>query len=93
MGVENIIGVGVVNKDAKSRSRAEGRGTGVGVLSTVGEAGSDKVDDTERRFVRAGVRIECAGGALDPEELDQDNGDSLRDFLLSSSSSSITVAG
>ena len=38
------------------------------------------MDDTDRRFVLAGVRI-LAGGILDPEEFDQDTGRILRGFL------------
>lgn len=67
-GVENMIGVGVLNSETKSRSRPDGSGMGVGVLSAVGEAGSDSMDETERRFVRAGVRTGCIGGAFDELE-------------------------
>ena len=62
-GVEKIIGAGVLSTDEKSCGR-----TGAEDLSKVGVAGSDSVDDTERRFVRAGVRVGRTGGVL--EELD-----------------------
>lgn len=67
-GVENIIGVGVVRSDAKSISRLVGRGIGECTFSVVGDAGSERVDDTERRFVRAGVRMGWPGGAFDEFE-------------------------
>ena len=64
------MGVGVLSREAKSISWLDGKGSGVGVLSAVGEAGSERVDDTDRRLVRAGVRTGCPGGAFDdPDEL------------------------
>lgn len=88
-GVEKMIGVGVLRSDAKSRSRLEGRGSGVGDLSAVGEAGSERVDETERRLVRAGVRTGWIGGAFDdPEELCRGGVG-----LCALSSSSWTVSG
>ena len=62
-GVEKMIGAGVLNTDEKSCGR-----TGAEDLSKVGVAGSDSVDETDRRFVRAGVRVGRTGGVLD--ELD-----------------------
>jgi len=56
VGVENMTGVFAVNKVTKSKSRAEGIGKGVGVLSRVGEPESERMEETERRLVRAGVR-------------------------------------
>lgn len=41
------------------------RGRGVSGLSEVGEEGSERVEDTERRFVRTGVRAGRAGGPLE----------------------------
>jgi len=40
-------------------------GRGVNGLSEVGEEGSERVEDTERRFVRTGVRPGRAGGPLE----------------------------
>jgi hypothetical protein len=62
VGVEKMIGVGVDNKEAKSNSRPEKFGKGVDALSVTGEPDSERIDDTERRFVRAGVRKGCDGG-------------------------------
>lgn len=84
--VENIIGVRALRRPAKSRSRADGIGKGVGVLSFVGEALSDNMEDTERRLVRAGVRTGCDGGGL---ELDHMRGEG--EYRMCSSST--TVAG
>jgi hypothetical protein len=76
VGVEKMIGVGVDSKEAKSESRPERFGKGVDALSVVGEPVSERIDDTERRFVRAGVRIECdGGGALAMEGPDQRRGE------------------
>lgn len=64
------MGAGVESKEEKSRSWPDGGGMGVVVaLSVVGDPGSDSVDETERRFVRAGVRRGCAGGIF--EELEE----------------------
>lgn len=50
-GVENIIGAGVFRRDEKFCG-----GKGASGLSEVGEAGSESVEETERRLVRTGVR-------------------------------------
>jgi hypothetical protein len=60
--VENIIGAGVFKSEEKSCG-----GRGVSGLSVVGEEGSERVEETERRFVRAGVRAGRAGGPLEEE--------------------------
>ena len=71
-----MIGVGVVSNEAKSESRPEGFGKGVDALSVLGEPGSERIDDTERRFVRAGVRRGWdGGGALALEGPDQIRGE------------------
>ena len=57
-----MIGVGVDNNEAKSESPPERVGKGVDALSVAGEPDSERIDDTERRFVRAGVRIGWVGG-------------------------------
>ena len=86
-----MIGVGVDSNEAKSESRPERFGKGVDALSVAGEPGSERIDDTERRFVRAGVRIGCdGGGALVREGPDQRRGEGGG---RSSSFSSITVVG
>jgi hypothetical protein len=63
--VENIIGAGVFNNEEKSWG-----GSGVGGLSETGDigsrSGSDSVEETERRLVRAGVRVGY-GGTREPE--------------------------
>ena len=84
--VENITGVRALRRLAKSRSRAVGIGRGVGVLSFVGEALSDNIEDTERRLVRAGVRTGCDGGGF---VLDHIRGEGE----YRTGSSSTTVAG
>lgn len=87
-GVENITGVRALSRLAKSRSRAAGMGSGVGVFSSVGEA---VIEDTERRFVRAGVRWCEDGGGFEPMP---GKGEGARCFGSSPSrSSSSTVAG
>lgn len=63
-----MIGAGVLNRLAKSMSGpcvvlGSGR---VGAFSIVGDEGfedRDSVEETERRFVRAGVRTVDIGGA------------------------------
>lgn len=93
VGVEKMIGVGVVSNEAKSESRPEALGKGVDGLS-VGEPVSDRIDDTERRFVRAGVRRGCDGGAtLELERADQRRGEGALYLGRSSLFSSTTVAG
>jgi hypothetical protein len=93
VGVEKMIGVGVVSNEAKSESRPEGPGKGVDV-SVVGEPDSERMDDTERRFVRAGVRRGCdGGGALALAGPDQIRGEGALCLVRSSAFSSITVAG
>jgi hypothetical protein len=91
VGVEKMIGVGVDNNEAKSDSRPERLGKGVDALSVAGEPESERIDDTERRFVRAGVRIGCGGGgALALAGPDQRRGEGA---VQSSPFSSITVVG
>lgn len=83
--MEKIIGVGVERSEAKSRCETGG-GRGVGVFSDSPMTFSVSKEDTERRFVRAGVLI-VAGGALDPPEADHEMGRALIDALLVSKSS------
>lgn len=85
-----MMGVGVDKRATKSKWEVEG-GRGVGVLSSSPRTFSDKRDETERRFVRAGVRI-FDGGAFEPEELDHETGRIRADFD-SGMSSSGTVSG
>jgi len=93
-----MIGAGVFSKDAKSCG-----GSGAIGFSVVGEDDSDSVDDTERRFVRTGVRMGSAGGSLDVEDVGErwreggrlpaggmDNGNKLVLIIAGSSS---TVSG
>ena len=54
--VENINGAGVLSREEKSG--------GIETSDFSRGACSDSVDDTERRFVRTGVRIGIAGGPL-----------------------------
>jgi hypothetical protein len=91
-GVEKMIGVGVDKRATKSWCKVEGGGRGVGVLSNSPGTLSDKRDETERRLVRAGVRI-FDGGAFEPDELDQETGRIRADFDSGMSSSSGTVSG
>ena len=83
--LENIIGVGVLSREAKLISCARGG------ANPVGE--SDKVDETERRFVRAGVRIGYVGGILEPVEFRREEGEDEPAGLSLSASSSGTVSG
>lgn len=62
------MGAGVLRREAKSNPSPRGAGSKVGVFSGVGEPGSDRMEDTERRLVRAGVLTGNTGGALEPEE-------------------------
>ena len=64
-GVENNSGAGVLSNVAKSCG-----GNCAGWASTVGDDGWDKLDDTERLLVRAGVRVgnEVGGVACEDDE-------------------------
>lgn len=72
-----MIGAGVMSKDEKLRSASFCGAGNVGIFSVpvivdvvCSFSGSERVEDTERRFVRAGVRTVCTGGAAErPEEL------------------------
>ncbi|KAJ2927497.1 hypothetical protein H1R20_g9598, partial [Candolleomyces eurysporus] len=86
----------LVASGAKKAAKVGGRATNEGLISTSVLSNSprtfsDKRDETERRLVRAGVRI-FDGGAFDPDELDQDTGRIRKDFD-SDMSSSGTVSG
>lgn len=87
-----MIGVGVVSNEAKSESRPERLGKGVDALSVVGEPDSERIDDTERRFVRAGVRRGCDGGGT-LEWPDQIRGEGALYLGRFSPFSSITTVG
>lgn len=89
-----MIGEGVLSSETKSVVVLCGIGK-VGVLSDVGDAGSDRMDDTERRFVRAGVRTVCMGGARELDEPVRRGGSSIVTSSCSSCScsSSRTVSG
>ncbi len=67
-----MTGVLDASSDRKSMSREEGVGNGVGILSRIGDPVSDMTEDTDRRFVRAGVRTGRVGGPL---ELDRNKGE------------------
>ena len=41
-------------------------------FSDVGDPGSESVEDTDRRFVRTGVRVGSAGGPFDEVETRED---------------------
>lgn len=85
-----MMGAGVVSRDGKSNCWLEG--SGMEAFSVSVPSGSERVDDIERRLVRAGVRVGNVGGALDADELEfvRRGGGTSR---LSSASSSRTVAG
>jgi len=51
-----MMGVGADRREEKSISWVGGMGRGVGSLSVLGEPGSERNEDVERRFVLAGVR-------------------------------------
>ena len=74
----------------KSTSRPEGIGSGVGVLSPIGEPVLDMMEETERRFVRAGVRTRRLGGPLELDVRIMGGGEAC---LTLSTSSSAAVAG
>jgi len=54
-------------------SREEGASNGVGVLSRIGDPVSDMTEETDRRFVRAGVRT-GRGGPLELEDRNKEEG-------------------
>jgi hypothetical protein len=88
-----MIGVGVDSNEAKSDC-PERFGKGVDALSVTGEPDSERIDDTERRFVRAGVRRGCdGGGALALGGPDQRRDEEALFMVWSSSFSSVTVVG
>lgn len=59
------MGAGVLNNEAKSKS-CESTGRAEKFFS-VGEPASDMMEDTDRRFVRTGVRVGNAGGAFEED--------------------------
>ena len=52
------MGAGVEREEIKSWGSCA-----MGCVGEVGEEGAESVDETERRFVRTGVRAGCVGGA------------------------------
>lgn len=89
-GVVKITGVRAESSVWKSRSREAAIGNGVGVFSVVGEPDSDIIDETDRRFVRAGVRTGWEGGGALALNM---SGDGACFLGRSSCPSSMTVAG
>jgi hypothetical protein len=74
-GEENIMGAGVpsnVEKSTRSRPAAVGKDWGLWEVATVGEMGpsSERVEEMDRRFVRAGVRTWVGGCFCELEEWD-----------------------